>query len=279
MLVNYWGKNMDECLTLLQLYAGLKTLDSSITEKVNCHLETCDACSDAAFYLAQLLLFPVRDMNAISEEKSVRLLGAVFHKLEQADRDVVSSLFSSENGREFVDNIAQFEYTFEPPSDEIISAIAQRLRTYVEKDTEKTYVPEYLLHISKSIGKAIDKLMQTTGELISVMQTPILTPALASLRSPLYDDVMLQENREKVELPFYYDPDTVLKLSLRSEKGKLLGELHFSKDEEELEIKSVSINGNLFAGRTFTIGATQHIEMDVAVEKEGTYRATIQVQM
>ncbi len=270
---------MDNCLTVLQLYAGLTNLEPSITEQVNRHLEKCETCADTAFSIAQHILFPAHDDSALSEETAVKLLKLSPSKMEPSDHKAVSLLFSTGSGRTFIDNIAQFEYASEPLSEEMIAAVSNRLKAYVDSYGKKVYVPEFVIRLTKAIGKAIDNLQEVTGELISVIQAPLLTPALASLRSPLYDDVLLQENSAKIELPFYFDPDTVLRMSFSIQEGKISGLAHFSREEEELTIRSVSINGCNYSGSNFEIEVTSYLDIEVDIESDTEYRAGINIDM
>jgi hypothetical protein len=270
---------MDNCLSLLKLYAGLKKLDPSVTEEVDRHLDTCDACADAAFHLTQLLVFPPDNKANIPEEKIPRLLNAVYHQMGPSDRKTVAVLFSSESGREFVENVARYEYASAAPPDALVDVISHRLRELAKNRKRTSYIPRYVLKLIGSMEKKIGELQKTTRRLITVIQVPSLSPALAELRSPLYDDIAILENRASVELPFYYDADSILRLHLQPDNECLRGELQFFYLEEEQTIRSTTINGVEFPGGSFETKQILHIDIEFTVDNIGSYCAKVDLQM
>lgn len=99
------------CLSLLELYAGLKGIGPKMSEKLDEHTENCEYCGSRAAELALLLATESKEEKLMfGEGKTMDLLLSSPEENREHLSIAAAQIFTNSEGREMAESLAIYEY-------------------------------------------------------------------------------------------------------------------------------------------------------------------------
>lgn len=256
--------------TVLQIYAVLAGLgDRSLCA----HIERCERCLELSSRMGLWLTGTAQRGMRCGEDTALKLLDTPIDRLGRRDWSRAQAIFTSPEGRRLSENVARYEYEPTALPQPLTQRLASRAASYLP-GTPLTYV----VRIADKVGSGLSEAKKAADRLVlSVLHVPALTPAMAAARSPVYDEAAMQKEQPTLTLPYWFDPDTCLTLTVTAHAPGLHIGAALVVDDSPEEIAALEVDGQAVAANE--IMTARLTDIDIVVQSVSGRRYAVRVAM